>query len=673
MTVSHIEMIPLRQLCLSQHNVRTTPASQADDDSLEASIEAHGVRQNLNVLLSGHPEADDAYEVVAGGRRLKALMRLADKDKIDRDTYPVPCLIMGDKDEIAEISLVENVVRADMHPADQVEAFRELHEAGHTVEEIAERFGVTPVTVEKRLRLATVHPDLLQAYRDEELTLEALMAFTVSPDPEAQLRCFKAVEGHYHVNPRSIRSALLDDKLHGGSAAAQFVGVDAYEAAGGTVTRDLFAQNDEAGIYIDNPQLLKELAIEKLNKVAAELQKEGWKWADVLLEYDYTALAGYGRFHAPEPEPTPEEAAKLEELEEKMGTLHEAYDDNEDDGGDEWDEDEYERLERQHNEITGAIEQRTAFLPEQMAASGVCIYLSHGGTVRAESGLIRPDDAAAAQAVLEVGSNGNGTGTVKPRTKAPSASNPDAQRRKDAGLNQALADDLKHIRTSIIKAELATRPLVAVDLLIFQLGRQMLGDRLYYDRRALELSAEVTATHPPPRTNDDGFAQNNPGEARFREIAAALTQRHEPWLATKEERTVRECWQAFCEIPENDKQDVLAFCVASMLTNQLGIETGRAVELEAAIERLGPPFAEVRLSKEVFWNRIPKKAILTTMAETGDEEWADGFKGYKKGELAEHAEAIFRNPDGEVLSDRAKDRVRRWTPPGFDPNPGDGG
>ena len=129
------------------------------------------------------------------------------------------------------------------------------------------------------------------------------------------------------------------------------------------------------------------------------MKKEGWKWVDVLLEYDYTALAGYGRFHAPEPEATPEEAEKLEAIEEKMGTLHEAYDDNEDDGGDEWDEDEYDRLERQHNEITNAVEQRTAFTPQQMAASGVCIYLANGGTVRAESGLIRPDDAAAAQAV----------------------------------------------------------------------------------------------------------------------------------------------------------------------------------------------------------------------------------------------------------------------------------
>ena len=66
-------------------------------------------------------------------------------------------------------------------------AFDELHKAGHSVEQIAERFGVRPVTVKRRLRLANVHPELLQAYRDEKLTLEALVAFTLSPDPDEQL------------------------------------------------------------------------------------------------------------------------------------------------------------------------------------------------------------------------------------------------------------------------------------------------------------------------------------------------------------------------------------------------------------------------------------------------------------------------------------------------------
>ena len=110
-------MIPLRQLVQSEHNVRKTAASAADEDQLEASIAVHGVRQNLQVLLSGSPDADDAYEVVAGGRRLRALMRLAEAGKIDRDTYTVPCLVMDEgAEEIGEISLVENVVRADMHP-----------------------------------------------------------------------------------------------------------------------------------------------------------------------------------------------------------------------------------------------------------------------------------------------------------------------------------------------------------------------------------------------------------------------------------------------------------------------------------------------------------------------------------------------------------------------------
>ena len=223
-----------------------------------------------------------------------------------------------------------------MHPADQVVAFEQLHKAGRSVEQIAERFGVTPVTVEKRLRLANVHPELLQAYRDEKLTLEALMAFTVSPDPDEQLACFQTVwRATTRVNPHSIRSMLTEDKLHGGSAAVQFVGLEAYEAAGGTVTRDLFAESDEAGLFIDNPQLLKKLAIDKLNEAAAEMQQQaGWKWVEPMVEYDYNALSDFGRFGAPEPEPTEEEAAKLEAIEEKMATLHAAYDDAESDQDD---------------------------------------------------------------------------------------------------------------------------------------------------------------------------------------------------------------------------------------------------------------------------------------------------------------------------------------------------
>ena len=472
---------------------------------------------------------------------------------------------------------------------------------------------------------------------------------------------------------------LTAEKLHGGSAAVRFVGLEAYRAAGGTVTRDLFAESDEAGVFIDHPQLLKKLATTKLNEAAAELQQQaGWKWVEPMWEYDYNALSGFGRFAAPEPEPTEEEAARLEAIEERMTTLNEAYDDaegddSEDDGGEEFDEDAYDRLERQHEEITDAIEARTDFPPEQKAASGVMLYVSRDGSLRDEAGLIRPEDADAAQAVADLGANGHaGNGTLKkPRTRTKPA-NPEAEARKQAGYSQALADDLKHIRTSIVKAELARSPQVAMDLLVFQMGRALLGSPLGYDRKALEgLSVTRTATHPIPRSGDAGFAKENPGEAKLADIEEALTERHEPWLATDPERTVHQCWQAFCEISENDKQEVLAFCVAATLTNQLSIETARSIELEAAGERIAPPLAEARLSASVFWSRIPKKAILAAMAESGDAEWAGGFSGCKKAELAAHAEAIFRNPE-VTLSDKAQDRIRTWTPPGFEPDSGEG-
>ena len=128
-------------------------------------------------------------------------------------------------------------------------------------------------------------------------------------------------------------------------------------------------------------------------------RQAGWKWGEPMLEYDYNALSPFGRLHGPEPEATPEEAAKLEAIQEKMGTLHEAYDDPEggqDDGREEFDEDEYDKLERQHEEITNTIEARTDFTPEQEAASGVMLNVSRAGSLRAEAGLIRAVDADAA-------------------------------------------------------------------------------------------------------------------------------------------------------------------------------------------------------------------------------------------------------------------------------------
>ena len=330
-------------------------------------------------------------------------------------------------------------------------------------------------------------------------------------------------------------------------------------------------------------------------------------------------------------------------------------------------EDAWTDLERQHTALTDAIEARKDFTPEQMAASGVVLSPGHGG-IKRYAGLIRREDAEQAAAVAAPAGHGS-NGTVRHRATAARRSDPEAAARKQAGYSQALADDLKHIRTGIVRAELAEHPDVAGDLLVFQLSRQILADT-GYQRTALDVTARITATHPTNRHGDAGFAQCNPGEARWVQIRDALQEQHASWLGIDPERadlSVAASWAAFRALPAQAKQHLLAFCVAATVENQLGIEPGRAPELEAAIDEIAPPLADARLSADLFWERIPKKAILSAMEEAGNPEWADENKGFKKKELAEYAEHAFANPDGEPFPEETRHAIRNWTPPGFLP------
>ena len=84
-------------------------------------------------------------------------------------------------EELAEEdSLAENVQRAPLHPLDQFRAFQAMRKKGRTEEEIAAAFFVPASVVKQRLKLAAVAPSLLDAYAEEEMTLDQLMAFTVT-------------------------------------------------------------------------------------------------------------------------------------------------------------------------------------------------------------------------------------------------------------------------------------------------------------------------------------------------------------------------------------------------------------------------------------------------------------------------------------------------------------
>ena len=322
-----IRDIPLSQLELSPGNVRKTPADASAFTELKASIAAHGLLENL-IAHSIGPGTDSVtrYAVIAGGRRLAAMQALAAEGVLDED-HPVPCSMIGSIVAAEEVSLAENSVRAAMHPADQVEAFRRLADAGSRAAAIAARFGVSERTVEKRLRLGNAAPVLLEAYRAGEIDLETLMAFAITTDQARQTAVWETVSQQgYRPGAWQIKRLLTEDRVPATSAITRFVGIEAYEAAGGRIDRDLFAEEDERGIWFDDPDLLNKLAMDSLQVAAREL-KTRWKWAEARLDMDWSATAAFGRVRPQPAEPTDGEKAKIERLQTRNDELANMDDD----------------------------------------------------------------------------------------------------------------------------------------------------------------------------------------------------------------------------------------------------------------------------------------------------------------------------------------------------------
>jgi ParB family chromosome partitioning protein len=167
--------IPLNKLVAWHGNVRKTPASSQSLAELAASIHAIGLINSLTV----RPAKKGKFEVGAGGRRLAALQLLADEGKIPVD-HPVRCELRSKDGDFLEVSLAENVVCEQMHPADEFEAFLALIESGRNEADVAARFGVTEAVVKRRLKLARISPVVMTAYRAGDLSLAQVMAFGVS-------------------------------------------------------------------------------------------------------------------------------------------------------------------------------------------------------------------------------------------------------------------------------------------------------------------------------------------------------------------------------------------------------------------------------------------------------------------------------------------------------------
>lgn len=263
--------IPLNKLVLSQANVRRVKAGVSIEELAE-DIARRGLIQGLSVRAITNEDGAETgmFEIPAGGRRFRALQLLVKQKRLAK-TAPVPCVVR-ETDIPEEDSLAENVQRAPLHPFDQFRAFLALREKGEPEEEIAATFFVPVAVVKQRLKLASVSPRLLDVYAEDGMTLDQLMAFTVSDDHERQEQVLERLTQSYDKQPYAIRRMLTENAVRASDKRAQFVGVDAYVEAGGCVMRDLFKSDD--GGWLQDVGLLDLMVTEKLRDAAMTVQAE---------------------------------------------------------------------------------------------------------------------------------------------------------------------------------------------------------------------------------------------------------------------------------------------------------------------------------------------------------------------------------------------------------------
>lgn len=459
-----IQFIPLNRLSASKFNVRKANR-KADIDALAASIAAHGLLQNLSVI----PNGANRFEVVAGARRLAALKSLSQSGAIAKD-FAVLCHVL-DPEDANEASLAENVQRVAMDAMDEVEAFAMLSDGGATAEDIARRFGCGVRHVEQRLALARLSPKLKAAYRRGDLSLDAARAFCIVDDHAKQEDVFKAL-GHHVTHAPSVRSHLMQGAMRATDRIARFVGLEAYEAAGGRVTRDLFNEEDA---YIDDPVLMTRLANEHLEPAREDLLSKGWGWVNVNLGHGRFEGGSVERIHPTRRPMTDEEREALAALDAKVEALDEALEESEDDDDPRWSERDDLAAERYH-----FMEALQSWDADMMKLAGVVLSIDHDGRASCAYGVVAKEDGAKvrrlrkeretkAAIVCGISSPAGEGGDDEVSAAIPPWDEP------VSSLPKGLTRELTEVRTRILRWKLSENPDLSLAIAVFALSRRAVG------------------------------------------------------------------------------------------------------------------------------------------------------------------------------------------------------
>jgi ParB family chromosome partitioning protein len=600
-------LVPLSQLHPSKRNVRKTLGASITE--LAASIERVGLLQNLTVTLASDGEH---YEVVAGGRRLAALKLLAKKRRIAKD-YEVPCLLVADA-SARTASLTENVQREAMHPADQFEAFADLIAEGRPIEDIAADFGVTPLVVQRRLKLANVSPRLMADYRADAVNLDQLMALAITDDHAAQEAAFYDAP-NWQRNPTALRERLTEREIDAHRhPLVRFVGLEAYEAAGGGIRRDLFADADQ-GIYLTDAALIDRLAQDKLAGVADEVRREGWAWVEAVPASTYADLQAFQRAPKERRKPHAREAKRIAKLQAKVQEIGEALDA----ALDAEDEEKVEALEEEGRRVGEKLEaleaELLAYGSTVRAAAGAIVTLDRQGGPVIHRGLLRDAEAKALRTLARV------QGGIDPED----TEGEDSPEPKKAGISEKLARRLSAHRTAALQIELARNPQASLAALVHGMVQRVLQDGY-----AVELPIGISVR---PQDRLEGYAPDWPQSP----AAVALRELQQAWGEQLPEDDA-ELFAVLLTLPQDELVRLLAVCVASTVD----VVSSREHDAPGAVlaQTVGLDMrAWWTPTAEGYFSHVSKAVILEAVQQFAPSHVARLAK-LKKADIASEAERL---------------------------------
>ncbi|MFW7269826.1 ParB/RepB/Spo0J family partition protein [Gluconacetobacter sp. Hr-1-5] len=632
--------IPFNKLVLSQSNVRRVKAGLSIEE-LARDIERRGLLQSLNVrpVLDGEGAETGTYEVPAGGRRFRALELLVKQKKLAK-TAPVPCVVReaGSAILAEDDSLAENVQRVALHPLDQFRAFRDMLEKGMSEEEIAAAFFVVPTVVKQRLRLMTVSDKLREIYEQDGMKLDQLMAFSISDDHTRQEQVWEIIAQSHNREPYLIRRMLTEKTVRASDRRVRFVGLDVYLAAGGPVMRDLFEADD--GGWLQDPTLLDQLVMEKLQEAAEQVRAEGWKWVETALSFPW----GHTR-HLAEIDGVPvvlleEEAARLTALHSEQETIEAEYAQ-----ADEFPEDVDIRLGEIEQAIEALEERPVSFDPVDMQRAGVFVSLDTDGTLLVERGFVLPEDMPVEPEDGHDESEGyddtvvhHGTGDDVEGIGMEDTF--DTEPEEEDGLkplSDRLLTELTAWRTLALRDAFAGNPHIALTELLHTLMRD-----LYWQVSGADcLEAYVREISLPVHSPD------MPGSLP----AHALRQRNEGWkhdLPEDEDAL----WRWIDGLDDTSRLALLAHCLSfginALHESSHGPSLARSVrERLARADRLATALtldlveAGWQPTVENYLGRVTKARILEAVREARGSEAAERIAHLKKNDMAQAAERLL--------------------------------